>query len=213
MSVNALPLSDSLKQLFTETAQELKGSARRQFMAKVVEEYGVGGQMWAEAELGWNRGTIRKGQRELIHGPIRDKFEQRGRKPVEAHLPTLREDIRAIVEPQTQADPTLRSGRVYSRMSVAEVRRQLIGQKGYQDKELPSDEVIRQRLNEMGYGLKRVQKTKPQKVIAETENIFKQVNQVNHAADKDPTSLRISIDAKTAVKVGEYDRGGEKHGW
>jgi hypothetical protein len=88
------------------------------------------------------------------------------------------------------------------------VRRQLIAQKGYQDEELPSAETIRCRLNEMGYTVKRVLKAKPQKRIPETEAIFKQMHQVNQQADGDPQTLRISIDAKVAVKVGEFDRGG-----
>ena len=44
---------DELKDLFTETAKALKGYAKRNFMAGVVEEYGRGGQRWAEQELGW----------------------------------------------------------------------------------------------------------------------------------------------------------------
>ena len=89
------------------------------------------------------------------------------------------------------------------------MRRQLIAQTGYSNEELPTSEVIRQRLNQMGYRLKRVVKAKPQKIIAETEAIFAQVNQVNQAADEDEHSLRISIDAKAVVKVGEFDRGGK----
>jgi hypothetical protein len=46
------------------------------------------------------------------------------------------------------------------------VRQQLILQKGYQDEELPSEEIIRQRLNELGYHLRRVAKIKPKKRIA-----------------------------------------------
>jgi hypothetical protein len=34
-------------------------------------------------------------------------------------------------EPETQADPTLKSERLYTRLSAAQVRRQLIKQKGY----------------------------------------------------------------------------------
>lgn len=173
-------------------------------MAQVVQGLGLGGQAEAERALGWNRGTIRKGLYERAHGPIRDAFEQRGRKPTEARLPQLLEDIRAIVEPHTQADPTLTSGRLYTRLSAAEVRRQLIAQKGYHDAELPTHEVIRQRLNQMGYRLKRVVKAKPQKVIAETEAIFAEVNRVNQVADADERTLRLSIDAKTTVKVGDF---------
>ncbi len=59
---------------------------------------------------------------------------------------------------------------------MAEVRRQLIEQYGYANEELPTTEVIRQRLNQLGYGLKRVAKTKPIKKIPETAAIFKEVN-------------------------------------
>ena len=208
----SLELTDSLKDLLKDTAERLKGTNRRQFMAQVVQGLGVGGQAQAERELGWNRGTIRKGLHELAHGPIRDAFEQRGRQSTEARLPQLLEDIRAIVEPCTQADPTLTSQRLYTRLSVAEVRRQLIAQKGYSDAELPTNEVLRQRLNQMGYRLKRVVKAKPQKVIAETEAIFAEVNRVNQTADADEHTLRLSIDAKAPVKVGDFDRGGKKSG-
>lgn len=214
MSLESSPLglTDHLKALFKDTATQLKGTARRQFMAQVVESLGRGGATQAERELGWNRGTIRKGQYELEHGPIRDAFDQRGRKPVEAQLPRLLSDIRAIAEPHTQADPTLKSQRLYTRLSAAAVRRQLVSQYGYREAELPCEEVIRQRLNRLGYRLQRVAKTKPQKVIAETEAIFAEVKRVNQAADEDEHTLRISMDAKATVKVGEYDRGGKKSG-
>ena len=131
---------------------------------------------------------------------------------MEAQLPHVLSDIQAIVEPQTQADPTLTSQRLYTRLSAPEVRRQLIAQKGYSEAELPSAEVIRQRFNQLGYRLKRVAKTKPQKVIAETEAIFADVNRIHQSADADAHTLRISMDAKATVKVGDYDRGGKKPG-
>ena len=153
-------------------------------MAQVVKGLGVGEQTQAERELGWNRGTIRKGMKELTSGiPIKDAFERRGRKRVESKLPNLLEDIRVIVDPHSQADPTLKSERLYTRISAAEVRRQLIEQKGYRDDELLTAEVIRQRLNEMNYRLRRVVKGKPQKKIPETDAIFEQVNHINQQAD------------------------------
>ena len=60
-----LQLTSALKALYIKTAQKLKGSDRRQFMAEVVKNLGVGGQTRAERELGWNRRTIRKGMKEL----------------------------------------------------------------------------------------------------------------------------------------------------
>lgn len=61
-------LTDDLKSLYIKTAQKLKGSERRQFMAEVVKSLGFAGQIIAERELGWNRRTIRKGMQELEHG-------------------------------------------------------------------------------------------------------------------------------------------------
>src|SRR5437762_3125807 len=104
-----MELSDTLKSLFIETAQALKGHARRRFMAQTVKELGPGGQPRAERELGWNRATMRKARRELDSGRIcRDNFAARGRKPAEHHLPNLLSDITAIVDSQSQADPQFR---------------------------------------------------------------------------------------------------------
>lgn len=164
MSSSTLPLTDSLKNLFIDTAKRLKGTERRQFMAQVVQELGIGGQSLAERELGWNRGTIRKGMKELTSGvAIEDAFHLRGRKSTEEKLPNLLRDIQEIVEPHTQADPSLKTERLFTRLSAAQVRHQLIEKKGYRDEDLPTQEVIRQRLNRMNYCLRRVAKIKPQK--------------------------------------------------
>jgi len=202
-------LTDGVKALYIKTATKLKGSDRRQFMAEVVRGLGIGGQTLAERELGWNRRTIRKGMQELSSGePIVDGYARSGRKRIEEKLPDLLADIQALVDPQAQTDPSFKTTRLYSRLSVAEVRRQLIEQKGYEDEALPSVETLRRRLNALGYTVKRVVKAKPQKRVPETEAIFEQIHQINQQADADPHTLRISIDAKVAVKVGEFDRGG-----
>ena len=159
-----MKLTDSLKSLFVETAKSLKGSARRLFMARTVRELGTGGQRRAERELGWGRMTIRKGMHELASGfPCLDAFSARGRKRVETHLPNLLADIRAIVDSQSQAAPQFRTNRLYTRLSAAEVRRQLIAQKGYTDAQLPTVQTITTKLNALGYYPKKVAKSQPQK--------------------------------------------------
>ena len=159
-----MDLTDSLKALLIETARTLKGSARRVFMARTVKELGPGGQRRAERALGWNRATIRKGARELASGfAIVDAFALRGRKRAEEHLPHLLADLRAIVDGQSQADPRFRTNRLYTRLTAAEVRRQLIAQKGYTDEELPTVQTIGAKLNALGYTLRAVAKTQPQK--------------------------------------------------
>jgi hypothetical protein len=159
-----MDLTDSLKALFIETADTLKGSARRLFMARTVKELGPGGQRRAERELGWNRETVRKGTQELETGLIcLDNFTARGRKPIEAHLPNLLSDIAAIVDSQSQADPQFRTRRLYTRLDAAEVRRQLIAQKGYSDAELPCVQTITTKLNALGYYPQKVAKSQPKK--------------------------------------------------
>ncbi len=205
-----MKLTAELKALFLETSQTLKGQERRIFMAKVVRLLGPGGQRQAEKELGWNRGTIRKGSRELSSGlRCADAFSARGKKRAEEKLPDLCEDIKAIVDSQSQIDPSFKTERLYTRLSAAEVRRQLILQKQYTDAQLPSEQTIRRRLNELGYYPARIAKTKPLKTIPETKAILQQVSQINQQADADETSLRLSLDAKARVKLGEFDRGGK----
>ena len=96
-------------------------------MAEVVKGLGIGGQTLTERELGWNRRTIRKAMQELNSGQeIEDGRGRSGRKSIEAKLPDLLKDISYIVEPQTQTDPSFKSTRLYTRISAAEVRRQLM---------------------------------------------------------------------------------------
>jgi hypothetical protein len=159
-----MELTDSLKALFVQTAQSLHGSARRLFMARTVKELGPGGQRRAERDLGWSRVTIRKGTHELASGfTCLDAFAVRGRKRAEDHLPHLLADIQALVDSQSQTDPQFRTARLYTRLSAAEVRRQLIAPKGYTDDALPTVQTITSKLNALGYYPRKVAKSQPQK--------------------------------------------------
>src|ERR671912_1336758 len=150
--------------VLVDTAKALKGSLRRLFMARTVQAMGRGGQLWAEAHLGWNRETIRKGTHELRTGmTCVDAFCLRRRKPAEEHLPRLLDDIRAIADGQSQADPKFQTDRLFTRISAAEVRRQLITVKGYTDAELPTQQTINTKLNMLGFRLTKVAKCRPQK--------------------------------------------------
>jgi len=157
-------LTAELKTLFIETAKTLKGFARRRFQAQAVSALGPGGQRLAERELGWNRTTLRKAMHERACGlQCFDAISTRRRKRAEEHLPGLLADITAIVDGQSQTDPQFRSNRLYTRLTAAEVRRQLIAQKGYQDAALPTVRTILTKLNDLGYHPTTVAKAKPQK--------------------------------------------------
>jgi hypothetical protein len=158
-----LKLTDSTVKWLKNTADQLKGSARRMFMAETVQQLGYGGSSAAEEKLGWNRGTIRKGQKELENGPIKDRFSERGCKKSEELLPNLLDDIKKIIEPECQTDPSFNTCRLYTRVTAEEVRKRLIEIYGYNEESTPCARTISTKMNELGYNLKKVQKTKPQK--------------------------------------------------
>lgn len=92
-----------------------------------------------------------------------DGISTRHRRRAEEHLPRLLDDIKAMVDSQSQTDPQFHSQRLYTRMTAAEVRRQLIAQQGYQDAELPTVRTILNKLNNLGYHPMTVAKAKPKK--------------------------------------------------
>lgn len=133
-------------------------------MAGIVKSVFAGKPSGAEKVLGWNRKTLGKALAEWDGGFCYiDRYYERGRKKAEEHLPNLLSDIREIVDSQSQTDPTFRTNRLYTRISAAEVRRQLMAQKRYTDDELPCAATINTKLNDMGYHLRAVQKSRPQK--------------------------------------------------
>lgn len=179
-------------------------------MAQVVDLIGWGGQRFAEATLGWDRKTIRKGQRELASGQcLVDGRYKAGRKRAEVHWPQLLQDIEAIVIPRSLADPTFKSTRLYTPITAKEVRRRLVEEKGYSSRRLVGERTLRTKLNSLGFRPQRIRKCQPLKRIAETDAIFDEVHRINAAADEDPGVLRISLDTKASVKIGPFSRGGK----
>lgn len=188
----------------------LKGAAKRLFMASVVVQMGRGGQWRAAQELGWNRDLIRKGLHELKSGmTCVDAFSFRGRKRWEEKHPGLEQDIREIVDAHCQTDPTFRTTRLYRRLTAKEVRRQLLEDKGYHPSQVPRERSMRDLLTTLGFHPRKVVKSKPLRKLKETDAIFAQVHQANRQADADPGSIRVSLDTKAVVAIGDLSRGGK----
>lgn len=198
-----------MRTMFNEMAGMLSGYQRRQFMAQIVKTLYQGNLSEAERELGWNRKTMAKGLAEL-EGQFCyvDQGARRGRKKAEAHLPKLLADIIEIADQFSQTDPTFRTTQIYTRLTAAELRTQLMAQKGYSDEQLPCEETLRLKLNELGYGSKRVKKSQPVKKIPETDAIFETIHQMNQEADADAAVLRLSCDAKATILLERFSRGG-----
>jgi Rhodopirellula transposase DDE domain len=195
--------------LIRSGASRLTGYQRRSFQAEVAVELCSGNARQAERRFGWGRETVEKGLQERHHG-VRclEHFAARGRQRSEDKHPQLAADIRALVEPHTQADPELKSSRRYTNLSAAEVRTALIGQ-GYPAPELPSERTMRDILNRMNYRLKRLQKGKPLKKTEQTDPIFANVQAVREQSRGEPGTLEISMDTKAKVALGDYVRGGK----
>ena len=197
--------------LLQAAAKRLRGHQRRLFLAEVTLAMCEGNTRQAERRFGWGRETIAKGLQELQQG-IRcvENFAARGRPRWEEEEPQRALDIRAIVEPYTQADPELKSERRYTNLTAKELREQLQTKKGYAEKDLPGERSFRDILNRLGYRLKRIQKAKPLKKIPQTDAIFANVHAVQQDIKDDPTTLGVSVDTKAKVNEGDYSRGGKK---
>ena len=153
-----LILNKSVIELLKDTAVNLKGIVRRIFMAKSVKALGEGGQREAERKLGWNRGTIRKGEKEINEDQKKEEnFSKRGRKKLEEKLPNLQEDIKAIATVKSQTDPTFKTTKLYTPITAREVRKKL-KEKGYKKKDLPSRRTLNNKLNELGFRMRKVEK-------------------------------------------------------
>ena len=172
-----------------------------------------GSAQQAKSRFGWNRDTVELGLRERASGiTCVDNFAARGNKRSEAKRPELERDIRALADPHSQADPQFKSALSYTRLSAASVRRALIAEKGWREEDLPAPRTINSILNRLGYRLRSVAKTRPEKKTAHTEAIFANVRAVNAAADADPECLRLSVDTKASVVLGDYSREGKARG-
>ncbi len=198
-----------LDALIRSGASRLTGFQRRAFQAEVAVGLCGGNARQAERRFGWGRETVEKGLHERQTG-IRclEDFVARGRQRVEDKDPRLAADIRAIAEPHSYADPSLKSSRRYTNLSAAEVLEALIA-RGHAKADLPAERTMRAILNRMNFRLKRIRKGKPLKKVEETDAIFDNVKAVREQARADPETLEISIDTKAKVALGDYVRGGK----
>jgi len=155
-------LSETVKSTFKDAAQKLTGYRRRDFMAKVAEDYFNGSARKVETFMGWNRDSVQLGLHERRTGLICvDNYRGRGRHKSEILLPNKDADIRSLVDPESQADPKFQSTFLYARITALAVRAALVSQKNYDSEQLPSRQTIGAILNRMGYRLKKHKKPSP----------------------------------------------------
>jgi len=201
---------EDVKHLFDNILDKLSSGDRRRAAAEIANEYGPGGQTYVSKEFHIGRDTIRKGTIEIETGvEIKDQFDQRGRKSTLEKTPELESQLHQILGPQSQIDPKFQTERLYTKLTVSEIRSQLIKRFGYADEDLPVERTLNTIVNNLGYTLKPVQKSKPTKKIQETDLIFYNLDRVHKQYEEDENIVRLSIDTKDRVKIGEFSRGGE----
>jgi hypothetical protein len=167
----------------------------------------------AESVFGWSRKTVELGLNELRTGSTCiGNFGLRGRPRVKDEHPQLVEDMLSLVEPQSQTDPKFQGRFKYTRITAKAIRQALIDEKVWEEEQLPHENTIGVLLNRLDYRLRRVQKSKPIKRVAETDAIFENVHEQNEQSGQRLDSLRISIDTKAKVNVGPFSRRGRSRG-
>jgi len=205
-------LTEAMVKTIKAAAKNMTGSSRRVFEAQVALDYLGGDSRLAETVFGWSRKAVRRGLEELRTGIIIPDLPRNAVRKTEEKNPQLARDIRDLVEPHSQADPKFQTTFAYTRITAKAVRQALVEQKGHRHEDLPSEGTLGVMLGRMGYRLQRVQKTKPLKRIEETDAIFENVDRINAESDAREDSLRISIDGKAKLKIGDFSRGGTSRG-
>ncbi len=199
--------------LIKDAARKLTGAKRREYEAQITQELLDGSARRAETVFGWSRQTVELGLHELrTHIRCEARFGDRGPRRIEERDPKLAEAIHRLAEPLSQEDPQFKSPFRYTRLTAAGLRQALIEQEGYDSEELPAVRTLSTVLNRLGYRLRPVQKSRPAKKIKETDAIFATVQAANASADASPECLRISLDCKATVNLGDYSRDGQARG-
>ena len=157
-------LTESVRETIQSAARKLTGFQRRQFQAEMAIKHCGSNARRAELVFGWGREAVNTGLNELRTG-IRcvEDYSTRGRRKSEEKSPKLVEEIHALVEPESQADPKFQTPLAYTRITAKAVHERLVANTAGDGRHVPAERTVYDILNRLGYRLRRVQKTKPQK--------------------------------------------------
>ena len=179
-------LTASMRETIRSAAKQLTGARRRQFQAEVAVRYCKGSPRRTEEVFGWGRDTVNKGLHEQRSGiSCVDNFSARGRRKTEEKYPEMAQRIEALVAPESQADPKFQTPLAFTRMTAQAVREQLAKDDCDEHSPLPAVRTVRDMLNRLGYRLRRVRKTQPQKKFPRRTTSLRTSDKCTH---KPPTT-------------------------
>ena len=156
-------ITEDLVESIRVAARKLTGYRRRELQAEMAWKYCGGSPRKAEDVFGWRRTAVELGLHERRTG-IRclDNTAARGRKKTEEKCPELAQRVHEIVEPVAQADPKFQTTLAYTRITAERVRNELLKDEKIAES-IPSRQTVGEILSRLGYSLRRVQKTRPEK--------------------------------------------------
>jgi len=136
---------------------------RRRAMGDVTLTILDGKHRVAEDVFGWGRSAVELGIKEFQTGlSCVNDISARRKQKTEDKSPELLAEIRAIMEPDSEAESHLRTTLLYTNMTARAVYNALV-EKGWSEESLPSIRTISNILNRQDYRLRTVAKTKVQK--------------------------------------------------
>lgn len=190
-------------------ASKMRGAERRAFQAAMALKYCGGSARVAETVFGWGREAVGQGLAERRTGLVcfDGRAGRNGRSRWEDAHPQVAEAVRQLAEAHSQQDPTFRSSLSYTRLTSPKMLAAL-RERGFEEEQLPSQSTMARVLNRLGFRLRKVVKAKPQKKIKETDAIFENIKDKDREALESGDVMRVSVDCKASVKIGEYSRGG-----
>ena len=158
-----LELTQRMVETIQSAAKHMSGHRRRAFQAEVALQYCAGSARRAESIFGWGRDAVATGLDEARTGTLHeDRVSERGRSKSEEIHPELVAVIHSLVAPQTQADPKFQSPLAFTRMTARAVREQLLAHDATHAV-TPAERTVHTILHRLGYRMRRVRKTIPQK--------------------------------------------------
>lgn len=156
-------ISPEVVELISRLVALIPWPSRRQAMGDVAVTILEGKARVAEEIFGWGRSGVVVGINEFQSGIVCVNDVSLRHKPkIEDKAPELLAGIQAIMEPQSQAEPRLRTTLLYTNMTAQAVHDALLA-KGWTADSLPTVRTISNILNRQEYRLRTVAKTKVQK--------------------------------------------------
>lgn len=128
------------------------------------------------------------------------------RKTIEKYR-NLIQDINDIMKDYSYTDPHFETEQLYTDLSLNGILNKLV-EKGYEENFICIT-TLSTILNQLGYNLRKVNRTKPLKKIKETDVIFDNVKKKKEEALSNKNAALISIDTKEKVLIGPYSRKGK----